>query len=392
MSLKSNQPIILVGSVEGDPANLPEGILYHPGRDPGAPRRTSQEVEVIDDARLIAWTRGAYQADVDYRFQVGMQQVRRGEWVYPEFLDAMRECPKPAARELTRIMQDETAPAKGRARAAEVLASLGSADGARFLVAALSSSSADLCAAALEMLGAWSSKVDLTQPAIARQIIQLLSSADPNVVKKVVHLCAWNKVPGAEKGLRAALARGQGLLEDLAEALARLATSPASVRAALPHLFQKRQKEHTSSMSYSFQHVIDHPDQAISNPFREAMQRYLLTYEGEDRLGQHWARDLAGVADQTVIPVLEEIVAKAKGPVSRAYALEALARLQPDQAIDRVLAELKRQRPFDILFGVLEKHVVEEDFERVRSVLYSSGNRSSLLAGEASPCRLFLLE
>src|SRR5581483_1672408 len=108
----------------------------------------------------------------------------------------------------------------------------------------------------------------------------------------------------------------------------------------------------------------------------QAMQRYLLTYGGKDRLGQHWAGDLASVADYTVIPVLEEIVAKAKDPVSRAYSLEALGRLQPDRAVDRVLAELNRQRPFETLFRVLENHVVEEDFERVCKVLYpSSGDR-----------------
>ena len=63
---------------------------------------------------------------------------------------------------------------------------------------------------------------ELAQPAIAKQIICLLSSSDPEVVKKAVHLCAWHKVPGAEEGLRAAIARGHGPLEDLAETLARL--------------------------------------------------------------------------------------------------------------------------------------------------------------------------
>jgi len=353
MSSRSNKLILLVGRVEGVPAELPEGIVYHPGRDPDAPRRVSQEVEVIDDAQLIAWTRRAYKADVDHRFQGALEEVRSGEWVYLEFRDALERRPRQAARELTQIMNDERTPAKGRARAAEVLASLGKAKGARFLVAALDSSSADLCAAAVEMLGDCKSKIDLTQPAIAKQIIKLLSSSDPEVVKKAVHLCAWHKVPGAEEGLRAAMAKGQGPLEDLAETLARLATKPESVQAAMPHLFQKRQKEYTSSINYYFQQVIDHPDPAVSQPFRQAMQRYLLTYKGKDRLGQHWAGDLASVADQTVIPVLEEPVAKAKDPVSRAYSLEALGRLQPERAVDRVLAEFKRQRPFDILFDVL---------------------------------------
>ena len=43
MLSKSNKPVILVGHVEGDPADLPEGIVYHPGRDPDAPRRVSRK-------------------------------------------------------------------------------------------------------------------------------------------------------------------------------------------------------------------------------------------------------------------------------------------------------------------------------------------------------------
>jgi hypothetical protein len=390
MSSKSNKSVILVGHVEGDPADLPEGIVYHAGRDPDAPRRVSQEVDVIDDARQIAWTRRAYKADVDHRFQGALEEVRNGEWVYLEFRDAMQQRPEQAAKELTRIMQDERTPAKGRARAAEVLASLGKAEGVQFLVAALDSPSADLCAAAVEMLGDRRSKIDLTQPAIAEQIIKLLSSPEPEVVKKAAHLCAWHKVPGAEKGLLAAIAKGQGSLEDLAETLARLATKPESVQAALPHLFHKRQKEYTSSIDYYFREVIDHPDVGVSQPLRQAMQRYLLTYKGKDRLGQHWAGDLASVADQTVIPVLEEIVAKAKDPVSRAHSLEALGRLQPERAVERLLAELKRQRPFDTLFRVLEKHVVEDDFERVRQVLYPSSGESKDRQLQSEEARLLL--
>jgi HEAT repeat protein len=390
MSARSNKPVILVGRVEGDPADLPEGMVYHPGRDPGAPRRVSQEVEVIADPRQIAWARRAYNADVDYRFQDALEQVRAGEWVYLEYLDALRRRPKQASTELTRIMDDEAAPAKGRARAAEVLVSLGKAQGVRFLVAALRSSSTDLCAAAVEMLGEWNSKIDLTRPAIARQIIKLLSSPDPEVVRKAAHLCAWRKVPGAEEGLRAAITKGGRPLEELAESLARLATKPESIQAALPHLFNKRQKEYTSSINFYFRQVIDHSDSAISRPFRQAMQRYLLTYTGKDRLGQHWAGDLASVADETVIPVLEHIVTKAKDPVSRAYALEALGRLQPERAVGRALAELKRQRPFDILIRVLETHVVADDFERVRRALYPASGAGKDRQLHSQDARLLL--
>src|SRR5262249_23540226 len=161
------------------------------------------------------------------------------------------------------IMKDESAPAKGRARAAEVMSHLGKTEGTQFLIAALNSPSADLCAAAVEMLGNWKSKIDLTQPAIAEQIIKLLSSPEPEVVKKAGRLCGWHTVPGAEEGLRAAIAKEEGPLEELAETLARLATKPESILAALPYLFQKRQKEYTSRIDYYFRDVIEHRNPAV---------------------------------------------------------------------------------------------------------------------------------
>jgi len=78
---KANRPIILVGHVEGDPADLPEGVVYHPGCNPDAPRRVSADVEILDDAELVAWTRRAYEADIDYRFRRAMEIARSGEWV-----------------------------------------------------------------------------------------------------------------------------------------------------------------------------------------------------------------------------------------------------------------------------------------------------------------------
>jgi hypothetical protein len=365
-----DKPKILVDHIQGDPADLPEGIVYAPGRDPDAPLRVSRQVEVSDDPRLIAWTRQVYEADLDERFAVALEQVRRGDWVYLEYRDALEQSPARAAEQLRRIMHDEQVLLRGRARAAEVLASLRQPDGEEFLLAALDSSAAELCAAALEMLGGSTSTIDLARPDIAARIVRLLSSSDQAVVKKAVHLCAWHNVPGAEEGLRAALARGQGPLDELAETLARLATTAESVQAALPHLFRRRQKPYNQSVGFLFQRVIDHPDPAIAQPLHQALQHYLLTYKGEDRLAQHWARDLASVADHKAVPVLEDIVARARDPVSRAYALETLARLQPERAVERVLAEIQRNGPWDVLLRLLRKYAVAEDYQRISAVLY----------------------
>jgi len=198
-----------------------------------------------------------------------------------------------------------------------------------------------LCAVAVEILGGWKSKIDLTEPAVANQIVRLLSSPDPEVVKKAAHLCAWHNVPGAEEGLLAAIAKTRGPLEDVANALARLVTKPEVSRPRSLIFFKERQDAYTSSISYDFQQVIDHRDPLVSRiPRGDAeLSPYL---HGKDRIGQHWARDLASVADHSVIPILEEIVSKATDPVSRAYAIAGLGRLQPDRAVDRVLEELGR--------------------------------------------------
>ena len=72
---RPEKPIILVGHVKGDPKDLPEGIVYAPARDPDAPQRVSPEVEVSDDPALIAWTRRAYEADLDARFATAIEEA-----------------------------------------------------------------------------------------------------------------------------------------------------------------------------------------------------------------------------------------------------------------------------------------------------------------------------
>src|SRR6476646_6640933 len=134
MSPDPNKPIILVGHINGDPSDLPEGIVYHPARDADAPRRVSPEVHVSDDANWIEWTRLAHRADLDHRVPIALDQVRSGQWVFSESLDALRNRPNQAAGQLTAIMNEQNAHPMARARAAEILASLGKSEGAQFLL------------------------------------------------------------------------------------------------------------------------------------------------------------------------------------------------------------------------------------------------------------------
>jgi hypothetical protein len=387
----AEKPKLLVGHVQGDPANLPPGILYVPGRDPDAPSRISKEIEVSDDPALLAWTRQAYEADLDQRFTIALQRVQRGEKVYLEYRDALKERSDQAGEELRRIMGDEQASAKARARAAEVLAGIGQTDGSAFLLAALESAAPELSAAALEMLSDWNNKIDLTRPEVAARIIQSLSSPEPEVAAKAAHLCTWRNVPGAEDGLRTALMNHPQPSPQMAEALARLATTAESVWAALPDLFQRRPKKYTFSISYNYRRVLDHPDAAVSRPLRQALLRYLLTFTDDgDRLGQHWACDIAAAADETVLPILEDIIARAKDPVSRSYALGGIARLRPEQAVERVLEQIRRDRPWSMLVRLLRKYAVEADYERVCAVLYPDAEGGNKRRLEMDDARLLL--
>jgi hypothetical protein len=366
---KPRRPTVLVGHITGDPADLPEGVVYAPGRDPDEPPRVSKEAEVSDDPQLIAWTRGAYEADLDYRFSAAMDQVRSGERVDWELRAGLERRSPQAVRDLVLIMDDGEIAPGARVRAADMLTILGQPQGERFLIESLASPSAELCAAALEVLGDWFSKVDVSIPEVAGAILRLLASPHKEVAGKIAHLCQCRAVPGAEEALRSAVLRRQPPLEELAETLASLATTRASVEAALPHLFRGRQREYVYSANYQFRRVIQHPDPAVSEPFRVSSQRYLLTYGEKDRLGQHWAADIAVVADSTLIPLLEQIVEDAGDPVSRAYALEALARLEPGRAVDRVVAEIDECGSFGMLVSILREYATEPDAERIIEAL-----------------------
>jgi hypothetical protein len=387
---KPEKPKILVDHVEGDPANLPEGVVHAPGRSPDAPPRLPRQIEVSDDPQMIAWTRQAYEADLDQRFAAAMGRVKTGEHIFLEFRDALEQRPARAADELRRLMTDEQASVKARAWAAEFLASLGHSDGEVFLLAGLNPTLPDRCTATVTVLDHWSSKNLLSRPEIAARVLDLLrSSTDPAVIKQVVHICRWRNIPGAEEVVCAALLRGQEPREELGDALAHLATSAESVQAALPYLFRQRQKKYTMRLGSSFHRLLDHPDPKISQPLRRALQQYLLTYEGDDRLGQHWAGDLACVADLTDMPILEDIVARAKDPVSRAYALRGLARLEPERAVERVLAEIQRDRPWSMLTDLLQKYAVEADYERICALVYPSTSEKKLRL-ERNDARLLL--
>jgi hypothetical protein len=81
-------------------------------------------------------------------------------------------------------------------------------------------------------------------------------------------------------------------------------------------------------------------------------------------------RDLAKIADAEALPVLVDIYNNAQDGACRLYALEAMARLQPDRAIDLLLNHLQRVGNRDhIINYTLPQFADDRDAERIIAVV-----------------------
>ena len=122
-------------------------------------------------------------------------------------------------------------------------------------------------------------------------------------------------------------------------------------------LFRDRPEEYSQWTGFALERALSHPDPAVSAPVRKALHGYTLQFEGKQRYDQSLVRDLAKTADQDAIGVLEDVYAKAKDPVSRWYALEALARLRPREALDLILDCVRREGVYDMLVDIVREQV-----------------------------------
>jgi hypothetical protein len=369
-SSQPQKPKVLVEHVQGDPAELPEGIIHAPSRGADAPPRVSRHAEVIDDPGQVAQCRSLYEQELDQLFASALATAEEGGWIYLEHRAALAARRERAVSELRRIMSGKKASPAGRARAAHTLLALGERDGEEFLFQALGSRSAELRAAALKTLREWDCKADLTAAGRTELLLSLIADPDAEVAKAAVDLCVNRRVPGTDGRLIALLAGGRAQRPpEIALKLAEVAQTPQAVQAALPHLFRDRPEEYSQWTGFALERARSHPDPAVSVPIRKALHEYTLQFEGKQRYDQSLVRDLAKTADQDATGVLEDIYAKAKDPVSRWYALEALARLRPGEALDLILDCVHREGVYDMLVDILREHVTEQDAGRVLPVV-----------------------
>ena len=365
-------PRILVGHADVDERELPEGVVVHKSRDPDEPARVSREPIVVDDRAQIDECRRVYEQSVSDLQDQAIALVNQGEWLFLEHERALKERRTESLKTMHALLADKNAKPVARAKAAQILASLEDSKGEQFLFDALRSNSTELRLAALRILREYSSRfIDLSLPDRAAAVCALLADEDEEVVQAVADLCAYREIPGAEAKLLAVLKAGNLTNpNEFSQKLARLATTHETIDTVLP-LIMDSLPERYPSYEYVFRKVLESPDSSVREPVRKAIFEIALQYE-DQRYDQSLVCELAHAADSDAISVLEDIRANATDPISRTYAVEAMARLQPDKAVNLMLDLIESQGPRSHIIQGLRQYVGKPDYDRVVPVILSS--------------------
>ena len=385
-----DKPKILVGQADNE-AELPEGVILHKSRDPDSPARVDRTPVVIDDPAEISRTQEYFERGIAALYDQALARIAKGEWVYSEHSLALELRREKAVADLHRIMRDESLPPSARTKAAEDLIALKDDSGEKFLFDGLQADSADLRLASLKSLREWNVDVDFSKPDRSSRVLSLLHDSDERVVEAAAALSRYRSIPGTEDKLVELLENGRlKKPEPIAEELAQVASTRRAVDALLPHVLKDKEGEFSHWTGYTFRKLVEHPDPEVSGPVRKMLYEYTLRFP-KQRYEQHLVEPLAKSAGHEAIPVLEDILENAKDPVSRMYAVEALARLQPEKAIDLLLNQIKIEGARGGIISSLRKYASEKDYTRIAPVLTERSQRSGK-AFDSDVVRLFLLE
>jgi HEAT repeat protein len=363
-------PKILVGHVDGDPSALPEGIVYAPSRDSDAPVRIDRQARRIDDPAEIGRCRAAYERSLDAAFENAMGRAKAGEPLYSDDRAALSARRERALAALRGIAADADVGPAGRMGAANALRSLGEPQGEALLLEGLWSPSPRMREAAIKTIRRQVREIALDGRALAERLVALMEDSDPAVAEAAVELCVFRRIDGAEGQLMRLLGREDaGDKGALALKLAEVASTPAAMQALLPHLLRDGAEQYNWFNGYVLRRAIAHPDSGVAEPVRRRLREYVLSFKGKQRYDQHLAEDLAAVADAATLPALADVYEHAKDPVSRWRALGAMARLQPERALDVILEAIRKDGPNELLLDALRGYVGPGDAERVLPLL-----------------------
>lgn len=361
---KSKFLVDQVGEVE-----LPEGIVHTPARGIDEPARVSRKVTSGTDAHAISEARQRHAAEVATLYEAALTAIDSGDYLFSEHLWALEAQKQTSINTLKAILTDENRTATTKAKAAHVLIQLAEVSGEDFLFDSLTSKDAETRLAALKMLGEWGIDIDFSKDDRPDLLTAMMFDADEAVRTEAVDLCVRKQLPGTEEQL-VQLIEENGVA-DLGKAaldLGRIASEPNSVEVMLRHLLKEPEEEYSQWTGFALEEVLKNPQPEVSEPVRKALHAYTLSFK-EDRYDQSLVRDLSMTADEESLDVLEDIYQNAKDIVSRLYALEAIARLQPKTAVERTLQHIRSDRPTGMAIDILAQHVSEEDASRVIPVV-----------------------
>jgi hypothetical protein len=360
------EPAILVGHTD-DPSNLPPGMKLVPDRPSDAPDRVDRTPRVSDDAAQMDDTRRRAREEADVLYQSALDAVRKGDNLYLEHLGPLEQRRPQAVEDLKHILADtKSVPAQARARAAYALMRLAEPSGERFLFDSLGDPSPELRAASLQMLEEWDVHPDFHDPQRVERVLAFVDDPNADTSRCAYRLAARQKLPGTEAKLVELLTSGRAKdLDDVARSLADVVEDPQNVRVMLEARFRDRPADYGQFFGLDLEQLIERSKPEVGELVRSEFRKFLLGYTGQARYEQHYARDLALVADGTTVPVLKDIVANARDPVSRIEAKVALARLDPDHAVDRLLDFIEPGRPYSSEVAALQLYATERDADRI---------------------------
>jgi len=367
---------------------LPDGILFEKLEKNKSYASNSELVEVIDDPRLIDWVRKAHDACLSKRFDRGLREVLSRDYYLINSDDhyALEEGSDQAIGCLHQILNNPQAQTIVRAKAAQMLNALGIDEGIDFLLSWVNSPDTGECASALEVIkdmvrDYWVGEHDYTwclDPATSKKILELVASADSQISSFAAEICVLQEIPGIEEALQTVIAKGQGPIDTFADLLISEASKAESMELAMPLLLKEPLDGSTSVIKYGYENTLNHPNPAISKPFREAILKYLLKYKDKEPKGrdekERWNQDLCCAADESVLPILEDILANSNDSVSRSKALEAIARLKPETAVKQALAEIPKEKPLSNTIEILRKYANESNLENIFALRYQNGD------------------
>ena len=230
----------------------------------------------------------------------------------------------------------------------------------------------------------------LSAPDRAELVLAQVDHPDPDVVASAARLCARYKIPGTEAKLVSVLKSGRVKdTKQIAVELAKVAESPEAIEIMLAHLFPIGSPEVSFSTYDDLARLVKDPDPKVAEPVRAAVRRFAPGHIRGWHYDSRLAKLLSRAADRETIPVLTEIIGHGDA-CAQMYALEAMARLEPKSAVDRLLDFILREPFHDLAAETLKEYASENDADRIIAVLRGSWKRSRTTLISLADTRLLI--